>query len=196
MSGKITIDGVDISTLGLHTLRSALAVIPQDPVLFSGTLRYNLDPFDEHPDAVLHEALARTCLPRDRFTLESTIDQGGGNLSVGERSLVSLARAFVKNAPIMLLDEATAAVDLETDARIQDAIRQECNAKSKTLLCIAHRLRTVMGWDKILVLEAGQVAEFASPLELFDRRGIFYTMCVKSNITREEIVRARNIERE
>jgi ABC-type multidrug transport system fused ATPase/permease subunit len=180
----------------LHTLRSALAIIPQDPVLFSGTLRYNLDPFDEHPDATLYEALQRTCLPRERFSLVTAIDEGGANLSVGERSLVSLARAFVKNAPIMLLDEATAAVDLETDARIQDAIRSECNSKQKTLLCIAHRLRTVMGWDKILVLNSGQVAEFASPLELFDNRGIFYDMCVKSNITREEIVRARKAERE
>lgn len=186
-SGKISIDGIDISTLGLKTLRASIGIIPQDPVLFSGTLRSNLDPFDQRADATLHDALKRACLG-GRFTLDMPIDEGGSNLSIGERSLVSLARAFVEASTIMVLDEATAAVDLETDAKIQQVIRDECSRSNKTLLCIAHRLRTIIGWDKILVMDAGQVAEFASPLELWDRGGIFQGMCERSSITREEIV--------
>lgn len=220
-SGTISIDGVDISTLGLQTLRSGIAIIPQDPVLFSGTLRSNLDPFDRCSDAQLYDALERACLRTDRvapadpeavhgeadgdveldvvedvrqrFTLDMTIDDGGSNLSVGQRALVSLARALVKNARIMVLDEATASVDLETDAKIQAAIRREHAASRQTLLCIAHRLRTVIGWDRILVMDAGTVAGFASPLQLFDSRsdgGLFRSMCERSNIGRDEILRA------
>jgi len=201
LSGTITIDGVDISKIGLKTLRSNLAIIPQDPVLFSGTLRTNLDPFDEFPDAVLHDALCRARLEKGppgaydtRFTLDMPIDTGGANLSIGERSLVSLARAIVRNSKIMVLDEATASVDLETDAQIQSAIRQECQRSRKTLLCIAHRLRTIIGWDKILVMEAGEVVDFASPLELFDAGGVFRGMCDESRIAREEIERAQSSE--
>lgn len=135
--------------------------------------------------------MERTCLPRERFTLDLVIDDGASNLSLGERSLVSLARAFVKDVRVMVLDEATAAVDLETDAKIQEAIRHEASASGKTLLCVAHRLRTVIGWDKILVMDSGQVAEFASPLSLFDEGGIFRSMCESSNITRADIAFAK-----
>ncbi|TXT16096.1 hypothetical protein VHUM_00599 [Vanrija humicola] len=198
LSGTISIDGLDISTLGLKKLRSSLAVIPQDPVLFSGTVRTNLDPFENYPDNKLYEALQRAGLlkpggeQQQRFTLDSTIDDGGANLSIGQRSLVSLARAIVKDSKIMVLDEATAAVDLETDAEIQRAIREECRRSSKTLLCIAHRLRTIIGWDKILVMDAGEVVDFASPLELFEKEdSVFRSMCDQSRIDREEIVRAK-----
>lgn len=190
MSGSITIDGVNTSTVGLRTLRAAVSIIPQDPVLFSGTLRSNLDPFEQHDDSELHDALERAGLS-GRFALDANIDTGGSNLSIGERSLVSLARAFVKRAPITVLDEATAAVDLATDLKIQHAIRAECRRTKQTLLGIAHRLRTVIGWDKILVMDAGEVAEYASPLELFDAGGIFRSMCEQSDISRAEIVRAQ-----
>lgn len=190
MSGSITIDGVNTSNLGLRNLRAAVSIIPQDPVLFSGTLRSNLDPFDKHDDSELHDALERADLA-GRFALDAKIDTNGSNLSIGERSLISLARAFVKRAPITVLDEATAAVDMQTDLAIQHAIRAECKRTRQTLLGIAHRLRTVIGWDKILVMDAGEVAEFASPLELFDQGGIFHSMCEQSDITRAEILRAQ-----
>lgn len=196
-SGRILIDGVDTSTLGLKTLRSHVAIIPQDPVLFSGTLRSNLDPFDEHSDAALYDAMQRASLidsaeGQGRWTLDMAIDEEGANLSVGERSLVSLARALVKDARIVVLDEATAAVDLSTDAKIQRTIRREFGGK--TLLCIAHRLRTIISWDRILVMNAGEIEDFDTPLNLFDRGGLFRSMCDRSNITREEIVHARQEE--
>ncbi|KAL1413842.1 hypothetical protein Q8F55_001626 [Vanrija albida] len=201
LSGSISIDGVDVSKIGLKKLRSNLAIIPQDPVLFSGTLRSNLDPFDDYSDAVLNEALQRAHLVKGpssgtpRFTLDMAIDTEGSNLSIGERSLVSLARALVRDSKIMVLDEATASVDLETDAAIQLAIREECRRSRKTLLCIAHRLRTIIGWDKIVVMEAGEVVDFASPLELFDdHAGIFRSLCDESRISRDEIVRAGKTE--
>lgn len=219
-SGTISIDGVDIASLGLKTLRSSIAIIPQEPVLFSGTLRSNLDPFDSFCDAQLYDALERACLSHtnagsegddtsinqkingsvspengdssQRFTLDMVIEDGGSNLSIGQRSLVSLARALVKDSRIMVLDEATASVDLATDAKIQTAIRNERRRSPKTLLCIAHRLRTVIGWDKIIVMDAGQLQDFASPLELFDKEdSIFRGMCDRSSITRNEILRAQ-----
>ncbi|KAL1410097.1 hypothetical protein Q8F55_004100 [Vanrija albida] len=205
-SGKITIDDVDISSLGLQTLRSHIAIIPQDPVLFSGTLRSNLDPFDLYEDERLYDALKRACLIDEsghdgadpaaaragRFTLDMAIDDEGSNLSIGERSLVSLARALVKDSRIVVLDEATAAVDLETDAKIQETIRREFG--SKTLLCIAHRLRTIISWDRILVMNAGEIEDFGTPLDLFDAGGLFRTLCERSHISREEITRARKEE--
>ncbi|GAA5974663.1 hypothetical protein JCM5350_001237 [Sporobolomyces pararoseus] len=210
-SGRITIDGVDISKIGLSDLRSRLSIIPQDAVLFNGTLRSNLDPFEEHDDATLHDALKRSWLieqdsvrPGDevpvedkvdsgastpskpRFTLDLQIEDEGGNLSVGERSLVSLARALVKNSKIIILDEATASVDFATDSRIQQTIRTEF--KDKTLLIIAHRLRTVIDADKILVMDQGRVAEFDTPLNLFRQKdGIFHSMCERSGITEGDI---------
>ena len=169
--GAIEIDGVDVSKIGLNDLRSGVSIIPQDPLLFSGTLRTNLDPFNEKPDDVLYDALRRAHLIRTdnrqsieprtsddtakRFTLDTQIEEEGGNLSVGERSLVSLARALVRDTKILVLDEATASVDMETDAKIQETIRNEF--KNKTLLCIAHRLRTILSYDRILVMSDGRV---------------------------------------
>ncbi|GAA5927818.1 uncharacterized protein JCM15063_006002 [Sporobolomyces koalae] len=207
-SGEITIDGVDISKIGLADLRSRLSIIPQDAVLFNGTLRTNLDPFEEHDDATLHDALKRAWLidrdsapapaPQDkadsgastpsskpRFTLDLQIEDEGSNLSVGERSLVSLARALVKDSKIIILDEATASVDFATDSRIQETIRTEF--KHKTLLIIAHRLRTVIDADRILVMDQGQVAEFDRPLNLFRQGGIFHSMCERSGISASDI---------
>ncbi|GLB40491.1 putative transporter [Lyophyllum shimeji] len=208
-SGSIVIDGVDISKVGLADLRSGIAIIPQDPLLFSGTLRSNLDPFGLHDDATLWDALKRAYLventskhnslalpddevpsgahtPMNRFTLDSVIEDEGGNLSIGQRSLVSLARALVKNSRVIVLDEATASVDYETDRNIQDTIAHEF--KDRTILCIAHRLRTIIGYDRICVLDAGQIAEFDTPVRLYQiTNGIFRGMCERSSITLEDL---------
>ncbi|ELU39861.1 ATP-binding cassette transporter YOR1 [Rhizoctonia solani AG-1 IA] len=125
----------------------------------------------------------------NRFTLDTVIEEEGGNLSVGQRSLVSLARALVKDSKIIVLDEATASVDYETDKNIQDTISREF--ADKTLLCIAHRLKTIIGYDRICVLDAGQIAEFDSPMALYKRTdGIFRSMCERSSITAEDILNA------
>ncbi|CAE6433942.1 unnamed protein product [Rhizoctonia solani] len=203
-SGTIVIDNVDISKIGLRKLRSALTIIPQDPLLFSGTLRYNLDPFSMYDDARLWDALKRAHLVEPsksdvsiektsekdlhsgRFTLDMQIQDEGSNLSVGERSLVSLARALVRDTRIVLMDEATASVDYKTDRNIQLTIQEEF--KNKTLLCIAHRLQTIIGYDKICVIDGGRVAEFDSPARLFENKdSIFYGMCKSSGITYEDI---------
>ncbi|EUC66120.1 ABC transporter protein YOR1, putative [Rhizoctonia solani AG-3 Rhs1AP] len=206
-SGSIMIDGVDIGQLGLRKLRSALTIIPQDPLLFSGTLRYNLDPFSVYDDARLWDALRRAHLVEpsksgtsiekasgtgcssERFTLDMQIQDGGSNLSVGERSLVNLARALVRDTRIVLMDEATASVDYKTDRDIQTTIQEEF--KNKTLLCIAHRLQTIIGYDKICVIDNGRVAEFDSPAKLFENKdSIFYGMCKSSGITFEDVANA------
>ncbi|OCF34538.1 hypothetical protein I316_03579 [Kwoniella heveanensis BCC8398] len=212
-SGRITIDGLDISKLGLNTLRSQIAIIPQDPVLFSGTLRTNLDPFGVYDDARLYDALKRACVldarkssesgetdgdsrSRDRLSLDSAIEEEGLNLSVGERSLVSLARALVKDvisfcvtSKLTSVAMVSAVADLETDASIQRTIHNEF--RGRTLLCIAHRLRTIISWDRILVMNAGAIEAFDTPINLFDAGGHFAEMCGKSNITRDEILKAR-----
>ncbi|KAG0700067.1 ABC protein [Suillus ampliporus] len=211
--GSITIDGVDISMIGLKDLRAKISIIPQDPLLFSGTIRSNLDPFAQHSDAELWDALHRSCLvdssttpkqasPSDgmrseqtsasHYDLDSTIESEGANLSVGERSLLSLARALVKNCKIVVLDEATASVDLETDSKIQHTIQTEF--KDRTLLCIAHRLQTIISYDRILVLDAGLVAEFDTPSSLFKvEGGIFRGMCDRSNISLRDIDMSRQV---
>ncbi|KAI5474500.1 ABC transporter [Pseudohyphozyma bogoriensis] len=195
--GSITIDDIDISKIGLKDLRTKLAIIPQDPYLYSGTLRTNLDPFGLYEDAVLWSALKRAWLVErntatvegqaSRFNLDTVIEDEGLNMSVGERSLVSLARALVKDSQIVVLDEATANVDMETDARIQRTIATEF--KNKTLLCIAHRINTIIGYDRVLVMDKGQVAAFETPAELFRQEGIFHSLCVQSGITLEDIGR-------
>ncbi|KIY65390.1 hypothetical protein CYLTODRAFT_492364 [Cylindrobasidium torrendii FP15055 ss-10] len=196
-AGSIVIDGVDISTIGLTDLRQGLSIIPQDAVLFSGTLRSNIDPFNLHDDVALWDALKRSYLvdtkplegdtSAPRFTLDSVIEDEGSNLSVGQRSLVSLARALVKNSKILVLDEATASVDYETDANIQATISNEFS--DRTILCIAHRLRTIISYDRICVLDAGQIAEFDTPATLYELQdGIFRGMCEQSSITLDDIL--------
>ncbi|KAF9983977.1 Multidrug resistance-associated protein 1 [Mortierella antarctica] len=179
--GKIEIDGIDISTLGLADLRHALAIIPQDPVLFAGSVRDNLDPFGEHQDRNLWEALERAHL-KDYISslacgLSFEVSHGGDNFSVGQRSLICLARALLRNTKILVLDEATSAVDMETDKLIQRTIRG-AGFKGRTVLTIAHRIKTVMDFDKILVLDKGEVVEFDTPDELL-RKGkasLFFTL--------------------
>ncbi|KAF9909398.1 hypothetical protein BX616_011195 [Lobosporangium transversale] len=177
--GSIWIDGVDISTVGLNYLRQHLAIIPQDPTLFVGTVRENLDPFEELQDADLWEALERAHLKEHISSLAGglsfKVSQNGDNFSVGQRSLICLARALLRKTKILILDEATAAVDVETDELIQRTIRKEF--KDRTILTIAHRIKTVMDSDKILVLEKGRVEEFESPTVLLQRPdSLFYSL--------------------
>ncbi|KAL9355570.1 hypothetical protein Peur_053540 [Populus x canadensis] len=166
--GEITIDGCDVAKFGLTDLRKILSIIPQSPVLFSGTVRFNLDPFSEHNDADLWEALERAHLKdairNNSFGLDAEVFEGGENFSVGQRQLLSLARALLRRSKILVLDEATASVDVRTDALIQKTIREEF--RSCTMLVIAHRLNTIIDCDRILVLEAGQVLEHGTPEEL------------------------------
>ncbi|CAK8671759.1 unnamed protein product [Clavelina lepadiformis] len=176
--GMITIDGLDIGKMGLHSLRSKISIIPQDPVLFCGTLRMNLDPFDGYSDEELWDALEHSHLKNFVLTLpkklEHDIAEGGENLSVGQRQLVCLARALLRKSKILVLDEATAAVDLETDDLIQATIRSEF--ADSTTFTIAHRLNTIMDSTRVLVLDAGKVAEYDTPQNLLKSKGIFYSM--------------------
>ncbi|KAJ5428287.1 P-loop containing nucleoside triphosphate hydrolase protein [Penicillium cf. griseofulvum] len=217
--GQIMIDGLDISKIKLHDLRSRLAIIPQDPVLFSGTVRSNLDPFDEYTDEDLYDTLARvhlisstsdddetltsrTTTPRhpgstgattldtatttananaNIFTsLGATISEGGLNVSQGQRQLLCLARAIIARPKIMVLDEATSAVDMETDALIQMSIRAEFG-RNATLLVIAHRLSTIADFDRILVLDAGKAVEFGSPKDLMGIQGGMFKNLVENS---------------
>lgn len=253
--GHITVDGLDISTLGLGDLRSRLAIIPQDPTLFRGTVRSNLDPFGEHRDLELWSALRQANLvpeeadsakpeaetapsapssssssssssaaavavsPTSRqptaggvtaaaagaatpttgpriIHLDTVVEEDGLNFSLGQRQLMALARALVRNSRIIVCDEATSSVDAETDDRIQATIATAF--RGRTLLCIAHRLRTIIGYDRICVLDKGEIAELGTPLELWSKPGggIFRSMCDRSGIRGEDIRGAKNeIER-
>lgn len=196
--GKILIDGVNISQLGLFDLRSKLSIIPQDPVLFQGTIKKNLDPFNEATDDELWDAMRRSGListekfetiktqteNQDKFHLNSKVEDEGANFSLGERQLLALARALVRRSKILIMDEATSSVDFETDAKIQKTIAEEF--KKCTILCIAHRLKTIIKYDKILVLEKGELEEYGEPTELFSKGGIFREMCESSDITADD----------
>uniref|UniRef100_A0A8C2XI91 Multidrug resistance-associated protein 4 n=1 Tax=Cyclopterus lumpus TaxID=8103 RepID=A0A8C2XI91_CYCLU len=177
--GRIMIDGFLTSEIGLHTLRQKMSIIPQDPVLFTGTMRKNLDPFRLHTDEDLWNALQEVQmkgvvedLPNK---LETVLTESGSNISVGQRQLVCLARAILRKNHILIIDEATANVDPRTDGLIQQTIRdkfQEC-----TVLTIAHRLHTIIDCDRILVLDAGRIQEYDEPYVLLqNQEGLFYQM--------------------
>ena len=176
--GSIKIDGQDISALGLNALRSKLAIIPQDPVLYSGTVRSNLDPFDQYTDAQLWDVLEKSYLKATiaalDLKLQAPISEGGENMSVGERCQLCLARAMLRNAKVLIMDEATASVDMQTDAFIQNSLRKHFNC---TLLTIAHRLNTICDYDRVLVLSFGRVQEYDSPANLLrDPNSAFSSM--------------------
>ncbi|KAF4398458.1 hypothetical protein G4B88_025437 [Cannabis sativa] len=180
--GRISIDGYDISKFGLTDLRKVLSIIPQSAVIFSGTVRFNLDPFDEHTDNALWAALERAHLKdvikRKPFGLDAKVVEGGDNFSVGQRQLLSLARVLLRRSKVLVLDEATSAVDVKTDALIQKTIREEF--KSCTMLIIAHRLNTIIDSDRVLVLDAGQVLEYDSPEELLSNEESTFSRMVQS----------------
>ncbi|KAJ7179617.1 hypothetical protein C8R46DRAFT_1074274 [Mycena filopes] len=238
-SGRFLIDGIDISKIGVEDLRSRLTFIPQDATLFSGTLRENLDPFDEHDDATCLEVLYRVQMisrsnhasenpsvatspassrPESRaaieredtadsiistvFTadtdtdakttvsLDTQVSAGGTNFSQGQRQLIAMARALLRRSAVVVLDEATSSVDFKTDAKIQTTIREEFT--DSLLLTIAHRLKTVIDYDRLLVLDKGKLVEFDTPLRLIEKEdGIFRGMCLKSGYFAELEASAR-----
>ncbi|KAJ1661836.1 hypothetical protein EV178_006370 [Coemansia sp. RSA 1646] len=208
--GRVVLDGVDISTIGLEDLRRNITIIPQDPVLFNGTVRYNIDPFEEYPDELIWDALRRTHLTREQSSqttsasasimedtntdgelalermtgifgsLDDEIKQNGQSLSLGQRQLVAMARALVRRSKLIIMDEATASVDFDTDKKLQRTIRGYEFANS-TLFCIAHRLRTIIDYDRVLVLDKGKVIEFDTPKNLLRKKdGTFRRMCEKT----------------
>lgn len=203
-SGRIIVDGVDISTIGLQDLREKITIVPQDPTLFIGTLRGNLDPFDQFTDGQVFEALRRVHLisreemspasspiePSSRpssidtlynknifLDLMSPVTESGGNLSQGQRQLMCLARAMLKRPRILVMDEATASIDYQTDAKIQETIRE----MTGTVITIAHRLQTIVDYDKVLVLDKGSLVEVGHPWELISNENSqFHSMCASS----------------
>ncbi|XP_072021819.1 LOW QUALITY PROTEIN: ATP-binding cassette sub-family C member 5-like [Amphiura filiformis] len=186
-AGEIKIDDIDISAIGLYDLRSKLAIIPQDPVLFIGTIRYNLDPFMQHNDKEIWSALEKTYM-KDKVSkldnqLEAPVVESGDNFSVGERQLLCMARAVLRKSKILMLDEATAAIDTETDSLVQSTIREAFS--DCTLLTIAHRLQTVLDSDKIMVVDDGKIAEFDTPSNLLADSNSLFSIMV-ANMTRNK----------
>ena len=210
--GKILIDGVDIGSVGLRDLREAITIVPQEPTLFTGTIRTNLDPFTLHTDEQIFDVLRRVqligahesttqpntpLLPRTPILLtpadsqppaspalstnknvfldlSAPVAESGSNLSQGQRQLLCLARALLKRPNVLVMDEATASIDYATDAKIQETIREQ----ESTIITIAHRLQTIVDYDKVLVLDKGEVVEFAHPWELLRKKeGVFRGMC-------------------
>ncbi|KAM0414623.1 hypothetical protein ACHAPT_013533 [Fusarium lateritium] len=183
--GSIHIDDVDISKIGLLDLRQRLTIIPQDPALFEGTMRENLDPGEEHDDTELWTALGLARLKEHVASmnggLDSKVYEGGSNLSQGQKQLVSLARAMLKPSSILVLDEATAAVDTETDSHLQETLRESI-FNNRTVITIAHRINTIIDSDRIVVLEKGEVAEFDTPDALIQQKGAFYQLVKEAGL--------------
>ena len=172
----ISIDGVDLLRIGIQELRSKLCIIPQNPVLFSGTVRSNVDPFDEYTDDEIWSALEKcgmkTAVEEMPGTLFAVVAEYGENLSAGSRQMLVLGRALLRQCRVLMLDEATSSVDYETDRQIQRTIREAF--PGRTVLTIAHRINTILDSDKILVMQDGLVAEFAPPQELLkDENSVF-----------------------
>ncbi|XP_067087498.1 multidrug resistance-associated protein 1-like [Osmerus mordax] len=182
--GEIYIDGINIAHIGLHDLRSRITIIPQDPVLFSGSLRMNLDPFDSYSDEEVWRSLELAHLKSFVCSLPHKLShecsEGGENLSLGQRQLVCLARALLRKTKILVLDEATAAVDLEMDNLIQSTIRTQF--EDCTVLTIAHRLNTIMDYTRVIVMDRGSITEMDSPSNLISQRGQFYRMCLEAGL--------------
>uniref|UniRef100_A0A2K6RZG7 Multidrug resistance-associated protein 1-like n=1 Tax=Saimiri boliviensis boliviensis TaxID=39432 RepID=A0A2K6RZG7_SAIBB len=185
--GKIIIDGIDISTIGLHDLRSKLNIIPQHPILFSGTLQMNLDPLNKYSDSKLWKVLELCHLKEFVQSLPEKllyeISEGGENLSVGQRQLLCLARALLRKTKILILDEATASIDFETDKLVQTTIRKEFS--DCTILTIAHRLQSIIDSNRVLVLDSGRIVEFEAPQKLICQKGLFYEMTTEAGITQD-----------
>lgn len=198
-TGHVKIDNVDITSIDLQRLRRSITIIPQDPTLFTGTIKSNLDPYDEFSDEQIFEALKRVNLisqgELDNYGNDSSsanskninkfldlsheISEGGANISQGQRQLVCLARSLLRSPKIILLDEATASIDYASDAKIQETIRKEFSGN--TILTIAHRLRSVIDYDKILVMDGGEVKEFDHPYSLLlNKNSLLYSMCERS----------------
>lgn len=180
----IKIDGVDISKIGLHDLRKKIAVIPQDPFLLQGTLRYNLDPFQEFKDDEIKKSLEEVEFTtnfqkkdqenfKEENILDFEIEQNGSNLSLGQRQLICIARVLIRTPKVLVMDEATANIDEKTDSIIQKVIRE--NLKDATVVTIAHRINTILDYDKVVMLERGVKVEEGNPKALLkDKKSMFF----------------------
>lgn len=195
--GELLIDNVNVLDIPLHILRNAIAIVPQDPTLFRGSVRFNLDPFNQYTDEELWNALESAHLAEYVRNMKDTEDniniatstvsmlerkqvaEKGSNFSVGQRQLLCMARAVLRKAPILVLDECTASVDHETDWLIQETVRNKLS--HCTVLCVAHRLHTIAYYDEIIVMDKGTVVEFADPYTLINtENSIFRNMCKTS----------------
>lgn len=161
--GSIEIDGVDISSVGLHHLRQKLSIIPQDPFLFTGTLRKNVDPFDQYSDSAIMSSLKAVTIwtqigqadMTDQQRLQFEITDGGSNFSLGQRQLICMSRSILRKSRVLIMDEATASIDEATDHVIQTMIKQEFS--NTTVLTIAHRINTIINYDKLMILDQGNI---------------------------------------
>ncbi|KAJ7189543.1 P-loop containing nucleoside triphosphate hydrolase protein [Mycena pura] len=195
--GSVKYDGIQTDSLDLDVLRSNITIVPQIPELLSGTLRYNLDPFGEHKDSVLYGVLRSSGLyavqnkteDRGQLSLDSVISSGGANISVGQRQILALARAIIRDSKLLILDEATSAIDYETEKVIQSTLRHELKS-DVTVLTIAHRLQTIMDFDKIMVLEAGKIVEFDSPRVLLEKGNGYLRILVEESVDKETLYAA------
>mmetsp|Transcript_53819 Transcript_53819/g.45206 ORF Transcript_53819/g.45206 Transcript_53819/m.45206 type:complete len:535 (-) Transcript_53819:235-1839(-) len=194
-SGSISIDGLDISKVPLQKLRSGLAIVPQEPMLFAGSIAYNLDPFGDFAKEQLWEALASVQLDEYIKSLpegiESSVGEGGSALSVGQRQLLCMARALLRGTRLLVLDEATAAVDEVTDMMIQKAVRKSC--KGCTVITIAHRLNTIMDYDKVMVLGAGKLLEYDSPQALLENPNSEFSQLVANTQVKRTRSRGKDL---
>ncbi|XP_018564796.1 multidrug resistance-associated protein 4-like [Anoplophora glabripennis] len=188
IEGSIAIDDIDTAIVDLNTLRSKISIIPQEPVLFSESLRYNIDPLGTASDEALWKVLENVKLKDSVDSLDQKVSNGGSNFSAGQKQLICLARAILRNNKILVMDEATANVDQNTDALIQKTIRE--NFSNCTVLTIAHRLNTIMDYDRVLVMSSGQAVEFAHPHELLQKSsGYFLQMVQETGKAVEESLR-------
>jgi ABC-type multidrug transport system fused ATPase/permease subunit len=192
--GRIRVDNVDCSMVNLHKLRSSMAIIPQEPVMFSGTLRYNLDPFNQHTDEALWDVLGKCLLGpvvrANKDGLNARVEMMGSNFSLGTQQLICLARAMLNPSRVLLLDEATAALDSDTNAAVQQVLQQHFS--HRTIFTIAHRLDTIIDSDRILVMNAGVVAEFDTPHNLLEKTdSIFHELCMNTGRAQFEVLAAR-----
>ena len=180
--GRIMIDDVDISSIGLDKLRNNLTIIPQDPALMEGTLRYNIDPLDKCSDNDIIRIMEKIgfdyIIKRNNQGLQQEIAEGGSNLSVGEKQLICITRAILRKSKIIIMDEATASIDYKTEEMIQKAISDLLN--DSTFITIAHRIKTIINYDKILVLSNGEIVEYDTPQNLLDKKGLFYQLYKES----------------
>ena len=183
--GKILIDDIDISTIGLDMLRNNLTIIPQDPALMEGSLRYNIDPLEKSDDNEILRVMQKIgfdyIVKRNKDGLNQEIAEGGSNLSVGEKQLICITRAILRKSKIIIMDEATASIDYKTEEIIQKAISELLN--DSTFITIAHRIKTILGYDRILTLDNGQIVDYDTPKNLLnDKMSLFYELYSKSNL--------------
>jgi ABC-type multidrug transport system fused ATPase/permease subunit len=179
-SGNIYIDGIDISQIGLEVLRSNLTIIPQEPILIKGTIRYNIDPNYNYEDQEIIDQIKELGFEEflDDKNLNYEVGENGANISVGERQLICIARALIRKTKIIIMDEATANIDYKTESLLQNSIKK--GMKHCTVITIAHRIKTIIDYDRILVLDKGEVVEFDTPQNLLNKKGLFYELYKES----------------